>query len=260
MADADKSGALVAAADARKAIEKVGEKVYDDLLSRSMKAISSVAAPPVEALARLVERILGEKSPRDLQQPPAHIMGPVAVGFVFSQDSEELRSMFARLLASSMEGRSCHPAFANFIQQLSPADARLLRLVSENLHWGLQWGQMSCTQLIEYECEHGNVKRKLGDRVTGILIFGRKTPFTWDEPASFANLQRLGLLEETGTVVGNYNSQISTLCHLLDRTTEEAGWPEGQRRQTSSKIIDMRLTDLGRIFVETVIPGSEWTW
>ena len=50
-------------------------------------------------------------------------------------NSEELRNMYANLLAASMlkdEKENAHPSFVEIIKQLSPDEAKLLKKISES--------------------------------------------------------------------------------------------------------------------------------
>jgi len=66
--------------------------------------------------------------------PPSHIAVPALKAISYSMDSDELRNMYAALLASSMNSDkqySVHPSFVEIIKQLSPFDARLLKIITE---------------------------------------------------------------------------------------------------------------------------------
>jgi len=58
--------------------------------------------------------------------PPLNIIGPAVEGAKFYIDDEELRNMFAKLIASAMSSdtnKLVHPSFVEVIKQLSPLDA-----------------------------------------------------------------------------------------------------------------------------------------
>jgi hypothetical protein len=64
-----------------------------------------------------------------LIEPQMHIVGPAIEASKFYIDSEELRQMFANLIASSIDSRKIeqtHPSFVEIIKQLSPLDAQVL--------------------------------------------------------------------------------------------------------------------------------------
>ncbi|WP_430488920.1 DUF4393 domain-containing protein [Rossellomorea marisflavi] len=65
----------------------------------------------------------------NLSEPPMHIVGPAIEASKYYIDSEDLREMFANLIASSVDNRKTditHPSFVEIIKQMSPLDASLL--------------------------------------------------------------------------------------------------------------------------------------
>lgn len=67
----------------------------------------------------------------NLQEPKMHLIGPALDASKYYIDSEELRNMFANLVAASVDNRKSdetHPSFVEIIKQLSPLDAHILQL------------------------------------------------------------------------------------------------------------------------------------
>ncbi|MDI1450790.1 Abi-alpha family protein [Polyangium sp. 6x1] len=86
--------------------------------------------------AALSERLAGSR-PEDVQAPPAHIAGPVLLQLSFCATQEQLREMYANLLASAMRRHSAdevHPAFTQIVQQLSPDEAVILNKIAALPH------------------------------------------------------------------------------------------------------------------------------
>lgn len=246
--DEDKDSKASTAIAVAKELAAPITKLYEDLLSRPLQAVASVASPPVEWLGRGLQRIFGPTPPKNLQSPPAHIMGPVALGFVFSQDSDELRSMYAKLLASSMDGDrpAPHPSFAEFIRQMDPIEARLFRELC-----------------------------RLGYGVVEQLREGELGPLNWETVDVVVEVQGhrhvLG-----GSRWGN--------LHRLGLVTRVDGWLQGvptglpefeHRRESLRRTIPadvivtalaswradvLLVTPLGQEFHDACVPGEEWTW
>ncbi|WP_430792439.1 DUF4393 domain-containing protein [Bacillus subtilis] len=66
-----------------------------------------------------------------LAEPPLHVIGPTIEASKFYFENDELRSMFANLIAASIDGETInktHPAFVECIKQLSPLDAKNLKI------------------------------------------------------------------------------------------------------------------------------------
>ncbi|QQP71184.1 DUF4393 domain-containing protein [Carnobacterium sp. CS13] len=75
------------------------------------------------------------KIPEDcIQEPRENIIKPALEALKTYNSEEELREMFAKLIASSMDSRmnnSAHPSFVEMIKHLSPADAQNLKIIYE---------------------------------------------------------------------------------------------------------------------------------
>ncbi len=85
-----------------------------------------------EKLTLRVSKKLEGLPPDRLLPPPATIAGPAALQYSLlgdGEDGEDLREMFATLLARSMDSETAsdvHPAFVSIVSQLSSHEARLL--------------------------------------------------------------------------------------------------------------------------------------
>lgn len=81
----------------------------------------------------VAEKLAGTR-PEDVVPPPPNLAGGVVTGLVFVQEEPDLRDLFVRLLATSMlrtERSHAHPAFAEFIKQMTPLEARIVRWVAK---------------------------------------------------------------------------------------------------------------------------------
>lgn len=70
-------------------------------------------------------------------QPDEHILIPLLQSFLYSMDCEEIKKMYANLLASEMtkdKKQYVHPAFVETIRQLSPLDALNLNIFKKNIN------------------------------------------------------------------------------------------------------------------------------
>ena len=93
----------------------------------NMSAKKSLAKCVIQAEAELADY------KAELIGPPAdYIAAPIIQGFTFSSDSDELQSMYVKLLSKAMYEPTkglVHPAYAEFIKQMSPVDAVLFRTI-----------------------------------------------------------------------------------------------------------------------------------
>lgn len=89
----------------------------------------------IESIRRLLEEKLKNVSPESIQSPEAHIAVPALQYISYCMDNEELRDMYANLLANSMNRvvkNGVHPGFVEIIKQLCPDEAKILRYISIN--------------------------------------------------------------------------------------------------------------------------------
>lgn len=79
---------------------------------------------------KLLEEKLRNTPPEQIEPPEAYIAVPAMQYISYCMDNEELREMYANLLANSMNKivkNGVHPGFVEIIKQLSPDEARILR-------------------------------------------------------------------------------------------------------------------------------------
>ena len=139
---------------AGKAMEKVPE-IYDDgfkpATQESGKALALIPQTINAALAplrkwiaekeysvaetkKLLEIKLEKINPDSIVSPDAYIAVPTIQAISYCMNSEELRNMYANLLATSMisdKKWATHPSFVEIIKQLSPDEAKILKKISE---------------------------------------------------------------------------------------------------------------------------------
>lgn len=128
--------------------------VYNDLLSPAAKELGEglatiakavkISLAPLEAtvwgygrirewLSIRVTGILAERRAKMIQPPPLSVAGPLIVQMLFASEESDLREMYAKLLATSMDSATsddAHPSFVTLIQQLTPDEARILRHIA----------------------------------------------------------------------------------------------------------------------------------
>lgn len=81
-------------------------------------------------LAKKLENIADDK----IVEPEPYVAVPAIQAISYSMNSEELRNLYANLLAKSMNidtKDSVHPAFVEIIRQFSPVDALVFKIIME---------------------------------------------------------------------------------------------------------------------------------
>lgn len=117
----------------------------DKALSMTIRAINAALVtikPAIWGFERIGEW-LDKKLPEKLKNvpeeniitPPINIAGPAIEAMRFTGEGDELREMYANLLASSMNKEltlQAHPRFVEIIKNLSSDEAKLLSIFSKN--------------------------------------------------------------------------------------------------------------------------------
>lgn len=145
---------------------------YRDLLSPAAKELGEglatiakavkISLAPIEATVWGYERIrewldvrvtsiLAKRRADKIQSPPLSIAGPLIMQMVFAAEELDIREMYAKLLATSMDSKTlddAHPSFAILIQQLTPDEARILKhIASLNTEWPSWQGDQETNEL-----------------------------------------------------------------------------------------------------------------
>lgn len=140
---------------AKELVAQTAGKVYDDLAHPTVEATGQIISfvPRTirvvlgkwekwilngEYAIKETEKLLADKLkniPEDkIVEPEPYVAVPALQQLSYSLDSEELRDLYANLLASSMnadEKSKVHPAFVDIIKQLVPDEAKLLKYFSK---------------------------------------------------------------------------------------------------------------------------------
>ena len=82
-------------------------------------------------LAKKLEKVKLE----NIVEPEAYIAVPAIQSISYCMNNEELRNLYANLLANSMNKDikdNVHPSFVNIINQMSPMDAIIFKIICES--------------------------------------------------------------------------------------------------------------------------------
>ena len=136
-------------------IEKLSVEVYKDAISPAAKEAGKIIALPFQAInvalsgakiwvaekqynyertLKLLAQKMESVSIDNISPPENYIAVPALQQISYCYDSEELRNMYANLLASSMQNDKkweIHPSFADIIKQLSPDEAKILKKLNQ---------------------------------------------------------------------------------------------------------------------------------
>lgn len=140
--------------DAADAVKGIVEAVpiYQDAVQPAMKEVGialqtiaqaiHIAISPISALVwgydkikdfvltRVAEK-LKDVPPENITTPSPNVVGPALEALRFTGHDENLRELYANLLATSLDSNTAlnaHPSFVEIIKNMSPDEARILRL------------------------------------------------------------------------------------------------------------------------------------
>jgi hypothetical protein len=155
-------GQLEVAEQAAKAlgITKLVPTIYKDVLQPAARVTGrklvivakavGIALAPLEGavwgyertkdwLSAKVAARLANKPAEEIKPAELVIAGPILLNMAFASEAPHLREMYANLLASAMHAPTAsrvHPSFVQIIQQLTPAEAQILREIATNYSSG----------------------------------------------------------------------------------------------------------------------------
>ncbi len=141
---------------AKEAVKEVANDIYVDagrpiakpsgeLIGLVPRAIKAALSPlekwvmqreyNIAETQKLLELKLQNVSPELIEPPEPYIAVPALQYISYCMDCDELRDMYANLLANSMNKvvkNGVHPGFVEIIKQLSPDEAKLLKYIFNN--------------------------------------------------------------------------------------------------------------------------------
>ncbi len=142
---------------------------------------------------KLLEIKLANVDPDKIVPPEPYVAIPALQAISYCMDSEELKNMFANLLANSMNidfKASVHPAFVDLVKQLSPVDCSNLSFFSKAKRLPIA--------RYDIEKEHGMISTIKNH----IFISNPNSEDIDLNAVSISNILRLGLIEVTyGTIL-----------------------------------------------------------
>jgi len=203
---------------------EVANKAYDDLahptLEETGKFIGRIPRAINAALAgidiwiaereynvaqskKLLNYKLTNLDPEKISPPEQHIAIPACQALAYSMDSEELRSMYANLLSSSMYDDTrnlVHPSFVSRIQSMSPFDCHLFEFIFNKISLPLgrvRFQNKSNASLVN-NYKHIALNTTVGINIYDyLLLYSDKKVSPEQIQFSLSTLYQLGLVDIT---------------------------------------------------------------
>lgn len=191
-------------------------------------------------------------SPENVQEPALNIIGPTLEASKYYIEEENIREMFSKILASSMDkskNSMLHPSFIEILKQMNKTDTIILESLKPlSFH-----SYYPIMRIKTIELDNGNHFRNI---VPMIAIF-KDSPSYTDNQNSIYNLERLGLLDISFNIQPKSNEyknlydENTMLNNVLENLYENNLSNEKFKIEDGSII----LTDLGNNFLRICSPS-----
>lgn len=244
-----------------KAVETVPD-IYDDALKPAAqesgktltlipRAINAALSPLRQWIAQReynvaeTEKLLAQKleniNPEKIVSPEPYVAVPALQAISYSMNSDELRELYANLLAKSMcvdTKNSVHPSFVEIIRQMSPLDAATFKIILNS----------ELRPLIDMKIKSpestGGGSNTIFRNVSWISTYPYEQLIV-----SFDNLERLNLINISDsfyTHSENYQLTTNTSFYTATKHMILNTLKSGQSYAEDKKV--MLVTDLGNLF------------
>ncbi len=251
---------------AKEATKIVVEKAYDDIAHPILQTAGEILSLPLKVIdAKLSPikvwvaqeqynyqrtlRLLGEKmlyvEEEKITPPENYVAIPALQQIAYCYDSEELRNMYANLLAASMNTDtkwSVHPSYVEIIKQLTPDEAKLLRVL-----------QLQSVFPIIHVKQYMNDGKSFVDVVhnfTNLAVYCDRSDAIY---SYLNNLNRLGLINIDYSTHCTYDGAYEELDACFADLKNEWESKGGELRILHGLI---ELTAFGRDFSKTCIDAN----
>lgn len=243
--------------------------VYQDAIQPSAKQIGksletitkavNIALAPIKALVwgyekieefistRVAEKLKNVKE-ENITTPPPQVAGPAVEALRFSGHDENLRELFANLLATAMDKETvdkAHPGYVDIIRNLSPDEALLLNAFTSRTSY----------PIIEIHAKFKDASRGYTVLLTNYShlhkIIAVKRPDL--VPSYLNNLCRLGILEIPAGSHLTAEGMYDPLQNDDDLEKYKKQTDDMEDREFGFEKGLIRLSNFGQHFVENVV-------
>ena len=204
----------------------------------------------VEKTKLLLEEKLKNVDPDLIETPEPHIAVPALQYISYCMDNDELRDMYANLLANSMNKvvkNGVHPGFVEIIKQLCPDEAKVLKYLS--LINTIP--TITIRQVDEFKISGIDIIKNFSN--VGELV---KCEEPYDINKYFDNLIRLGLLEASeqfSSISDEKNYEPLNNHPFIQNKIDTTPFINPDCNKIQMKKGFMRLTDYGKAFCKICI-------
>ncbi len=240
-----KSGLKGAVDETGKALQTVGQAVNTVLLP--VQGMIWGADKIKDWLNVTIAKKLENVDPECITPPNPHIAGPAIEALKFTAQEEELREMFATLLANSInsnKNNDVHPAFVDLIKSMNSIDARILRVLAKRTNAALI--DIGIT-------ENDTNNTRYSARNVTLLGIEANLVEPWSAIPSIENLERMGLC----TIIKSYGLSDKEMYELIQQNKDIKEHIEEQIKDDGMTLNitkgGVEITRFGRMFVSSCI-------
>jgi hypothetical protein len=261
-------------------LDKLTPAVYQDVLQPAARESGQnlltvakavrIALAPLEGLvwgyeqtkayvsARVTAK-LAKKPPEEIRAPDKTIAGPALINLAFAADAPHLKEMYANLLANAMhvpKSRRVHPSFVQVIQQLTPAEAQLLKAVASKLS--------GPEPLFSERVAHLPAARQPEDfegiqRLRSFFASTQPTAISteWNELCRVCGISEAELAQ---TFLRNL-MRLGLFAENLVKVAENPQWPILTSPELEEGVLtrELRLTEYGHVFLDVCVRDDSAT-
>lgn len=147
----------------------------------------------LEATKKLLEEKLANTPEELIESPEPYVAVPALQNISYCMDNDELRELYANLLASSMNKKvknGVHPGFVEIIKQMSPDEAKIMKYFKSH------------NTIPTIDLRFNNKDGSYNEVITDFSTIGEDSSCEkpYETKKYFDNLIRLGLLEKPNMI------------------------------------------------------------
>lgn len=216
----------------------------------------------IQAYVKEIESELAKIPADKTIEPPLNIIGPALEASKYYIENDEIRKMFAKLIASSAnqdKEKAVHPSFIEIIKQFSPLDAQVLKTLFDNHH--LPIAGLFCQGEKEKPEDVFNTSPTIAIMNDVIPLPNLTLENSGLYIASVQNLSRLSIIEISYESQYANKEKYKLLDDFLEDAKKEFGnsnkYPEYAGQQIKLREGIWNITTLGILFISCCLDDSE---
>lgn len=216
----------------------------------------------MEEMSRLVSEELKDVPQEKLTEPDSYVVVPAMQAFSYSMDCDELKKMYAKLLAKAIhvdQKGNVHPSYVEIIKQMSPLDAKSLAFIYQQKSvpmCDIRWQKKSPILWAESpKCRSFCFGR---DCYVHFFCVDEDGYSDQEITVSFENLERLSLIQtkEQARLDPKYYRDFNQSSLVSFFEEEAKSYPEYNEREIALIPGFSRITAFGRAFANVCLSDN----